>query len=100
MDSGKNGQNHVHHVIEHLLINKSRGDYFFEKFSFFGDLIWDMLLVILRVRVLSFQISMRIQDASLSIDGQTSSHVLINSNFFDPKKLLSQWMLIQGRMFC
>jgi hypothetical protein len=44
MDSGKNGQNHVHHVIEHLLINKSRGDYFFEKFSFFGDLIWDMLL--------------------------------------------------------
>ena len=45
MDSGKSGQNQGHHVIEHHLINKSRGDYFFEKVSFFWDTIWDMLLV-------------------------------------------------------
>ena len=44
MDSGKIGQNQGHHVIEHHWINKSRGDYFFEKFSFFWDSIWDMLL--------------------------------------------------------
>ena len=44
MDSGKNGQNHGHHVKEHLSINKSRGDYFFKIFSYFGDSIWDMLL--------------------------------------------------------
>ena len=44
MDSGKIGQNQGHHVIEHHLINKSRGDYFFEKFSFLWDSIWDMLL--------------------------------------------------------
>ena len=32
-------------MIEHLSINKSRGDYFFKIFSFFGDSIWDMLLL-------------------------------------------------------
>ena len=44
MDSGKNGQNHGYHVIEHPSISKSRGDYFLKKFSFFWDSIWDMLL--------------------------------------------------------
>ena len=51
MDSGKNGQNHGHHVKEHLSINKSRGDYFFKNFSFFWDSIWDMLLLGIRLSV-------------------------------------------------
>ena len=55
MDSGKSGQNQGHHVIEHHLINKSRGDYFFEKFSFFWDSIWDMLLPLNRAAKIARQ---------------------------------------------
>ena len=43
-DWGKNGKNGGYHVIEHLLMNKSRGGSFFKIFLFFWDSIRDMLL--------------------------------------------------------
>ena len=46
-DWGKNGKNGGYHVIEHLLMNKSRGGSFFKIFLFFWDSIRDMLLIFL-----------------------------------------------------